>query len=258
MRGSTSATSRAAAAADRAGDLGHAVGLAIRHCCNRPRSTLVEQIERVSKAPSRRASSDDLQRPELIITPREDLAAQPGRDHPGAEPGDPHRDARRHRPERGQVLAVRPADSDPRPPGRGRPARTSTRSATCRCRPPAAARCRCERVAEISFGIGPDHIQRYNQNRRVFVGADLAPGVARGDVMTAINNTADHAATCPPGVTNAPVGADEWQGELINSFVVALVAGVLLVFSVLVLLYRRLRLAAGQHGLAVPRPARAG
>ena len=36
------------------------------------------------------------------------------------------------------------------------------------------------RVAEIGFGSGPVSIQRYNQNRRVFVGADLAPGVVKG------------------------------------------------------------------------------
>lgn len=35
------------------------------------------------------------------------------------------------------------------------------------------------RIADISFGAGPTTIQRYNQNRRVFVGADLASGVLR-------------------------------------------------------------------------------
>jgi multidrug efflux pump subunit AcrB len=96
-----------------------------------------------------------------------------------------------------------------------------------------------ERVADITFGMGPTSIQRYNQNRRIFVSADLAPDVARGDVMSAIQNT-PIMRDLPPGVTNTPVGADEWQGELINDFGVALGAGVLLVFSVLVLLYRRL------------------
>ena len=44
----------------------------------------------------------------------------------------------------------------------------------------------------------------------------------------------------PTGVSNQPVGADEWQGELVQSFGVAVVTGLLLVFAVLVLLYRRL------------------
>ena len=94
------------------------------------------------------------------------------------------------------------------------------------------------RVAEISFGMGPTSIERYNQSRRVFVGVDIAAGVARGDVLNGINNT-PIMGNLPAGVSNAPVGADEWQGELLNSFVVAIFTGILLVFSVLVLLYRR-------------------
>ena len=43
----------------------------------------------------------------------------------------------------------------------------------------------------------------------------------------------------PAGVSNAPFGDDEWQAEMMQSFLVALVSGVLLVFGVLVLLYRR-------------------
>jgi multidrug efflux pump subunit AcrB len=43
----------------------------------------------------------------------------------------------------------------------------------------------------------------------------------------------------PPGVSNAPFGEDRWQAEMFNGFTQALLAGVLLVFSVLVLLYHR-------------------
>ena len=42
------------------------------------------------------------------------------------------------------------------------------------------------RVAEISFGSGPTKIQRHNQSRRVFVGADLAPGVVKSEADEAI------------------------------------------------------------------------
>ncbi|MGH6787858.1 MAG: efflux RND transporter permease subunit [Novosphingobium sp.] len=94
------------------------------------------------------------------------------------------------------------------------------------------------RVAEISFGSGPVSIQRYNQNRRVFVGADLAPSVVKGTAMEKINKLPVMAAL-PQGVSNAPFGEDQWQAEMISSFLVALGAGVLLVFSVLVLLYHR-------------------
>ena len=35
------------------------------------------------------------------------------------------------------------------------------------------------------------------------------------------------------------LGQDKWQAEMINNFFIALVAGIFLVFAVLVLLYRR-------------------
>ena len=43
----------------------------------------------------------------------------------------------------------------------------------------------------------------------------------------------------PAGVSNAPVGDEKWQQELIANFIIAVVTGILLVFAVLVLLYRR-------------------
>jgi len=95
------------------------------------------------------------------------------------------------------------------------------------------------RVADISFGSGPTTIERYNQQRRIFVSADLSPGTAKGDVMTAINRL-PIMQNLPTGISNAPVGEDQWQAELMANFQIALMTGVLLVFSVLVLLYRRL------------------
>jgi len=94
------------------------------------------------------------------------------------------------------------------------------------------------RVAEISFGSGPTTIQRYNQNRRIFIGADLAPGVVKSEAMAKIN-ALPTMSNLPTGVSNAPFGDDEWQQEMMQSFLVALVSGVMLVFGVLVLLYRR-------------------
>ncbi len=94
------------------------------------------------------------------------------------------------------------------------------------------------RVAEIGFGSGPVSIQRYNQNRRVFVGADLAPGVVKGTAMAAINKL-PVMTSLPQGVSNEPFGEDRWQVEMTQNFAIALAAGVLLVFAVLVLLYHR-------------------
>ena len=94
------------------------------------------------------------------------------------------------------------------------------------------------RVADITFGSGPTTIQRYNQNRRIFVGADLAPDVVKSDAMEKIN-ALPTMKNLPLGVSNAPFGDEEWQAEMMQSFMVALASGILLVFAVLVLLYRR-------------------
>jgi multidrug efflux pump subunit AcrB len=94
------------------------------------------------------------------------------------------------------------------------------------------------RVAEISLGSGPISIQRYNQQRRVFIGADLAPDVVKGDAMAKIN-ALPIMQNLPAGVSNTPFGADRWQQEMIDSLSLAVPAGILLVFSVLVLLYHR-------------------
>ncbi len=94
------------------------------------------------------------------------------------------------------------------------------------------------RVATIGFGSGPTSIQRYNQSRRVFVGADLPPGVPKGLATDAIARLPimQH---LPDGVTNKAAGEERFQAELVSNFGVALGAGILLVFSVLVLLYHR-------------------
>jgi len=95
------------------------------------------------------------------------------------------------------------------------------------------------RVADIEFGAGPTTIQRYNQNRRVFIGADLASNVLRGDAMAEVNQVPT-LQDLPQGVIRDAVGADELQNELVTNFSTALISGIFLVFAVLVLLYKRL------------------
>jgi multidrug efflux pump subunit AcrB len=93
-------------------------------------------------------------------------------------------------------------------------------------------------VAEIGFGSGPTTIQRTDQIRRIAVGADLAPGLVSGDVWPKINELPTMK-NMPDGVSKLNLGDQKWQAELIYYFLLALAAGVLLVFAVLVLLYRR-------------------
>ncbi|HSQ98578.1 MAG TPA: efflux RND transporter permease subunit [Sphingomicrobium sp.] len=93
-------------------------------------------------------------------------------------------------------------------------------------------------VAEIGFGSGPTTINRSNQLRRLAIGADLAPGVVEGDVWAKVN-ALPAVKNLPQGVQKMNLGNEKWQSELLFNFAVALTAGVLLVFAVLVLLYRR-------------------
>ena len=93
-------------------------------------------------------------------------------------------------------------------------------------------------VAEIGFGAGPTRIDRINLQRRMVVGADLAPGVISSDAMEAIR-ALPTMRKLPLGVTELTVGQAKWQAEMITNFVVAVLSGLFLVFAVLVLLYRR-------------------
>jgi multidrug efflux pump subunit AcrB len=93
-------------------------------------------------------------------------------------------------------------------------------------------------VANIGFGSGPTTIKRSNELRRLSIGADLAPGVVEGDVWAKINQL-PAVAHLPQGIQRMNLGAQKWQADLLFNFAIALISGVLLVFAVLVLLYRR-------------------
>ncbi len=198
---------------------------------------LVQQMETVDGAVAPRIDYD-LQRPELIIEPREDLAASLGVSTSAlsqairiATLGDIDQNAAKFSLSDRQIpIRVRLAEGDRRNLStiQNLPVPTASGGSVP-----------LSRVANISLGMGPTSIERYNQNRRVFVGVDVAPGYARGTVLNAIN-ALPIMDNLPTGVSNQPVGADEWQADLIDSFVTAVIVGLLLVFSVLVLLYRRL------------------
>ncbi len=92
-------------------------------------------------------------------------------------------------------------------------------------------------VADVSFGQGPSRIRRYNQNRRISLEADLN----NAQLSTALDKI--HALPIfkhlPAGVQIVEVGAAKDMQELFTSFMLAMVAGILLVFAVLVLLFAR-------------------
>src|SRR3954469_22130651 len=93
-------------------------------------------------------------------------------------------------------------------------------------------------IAKIGFGAGPSQIRRFNQERRVVLGAALAPGALPGEERAHIMNL-PAMKNLPQGVHYVAAGEAKWQEELVNNFIIAVLAGVMLVFAVLVLLYRR-------------------
>ena len=199
-------------------------------------ATLVEQMKNLPELRAPRISAD-LQRPELIITPRTDLASQLGVSTVAlsqtiriATLGDIDQNSAKF------------SLSDRQIPIRVMLARESRESLDVIRNLPvplaAGGSVPLSRVADISFGAGPTSVQRRNQNFRIFIGADFAPGIVSSDADKKINEL-PVMKNLPTGVSRAPFGSQEWEQEMQHDFLVALISGTLLVFAVLVLLYHR-------------------
>ncbi|MGH8254307.1 MAG: efflux RND transporter permease subunit [Steroidobacteraceae bacterium] len=93
-------------------------------------------------------------------------------------------------------------------------------------------------VADIGFGQGPSKIRRYNQQRRLSLEADLN-NTQLGPAMDKIHALPIYK-NLPAGVQIVNVGQAQYMDELVTGFLLAIVAGVMLVFAVLVLLFARL------------------
>ena len=92
-------------------------------------------------------------------------------------------------------------------------------------------------VAEIGFGQGPSKVRRYNQNRRLSLEADLnntelGPALKKIRALPIFKSP-------PTGVQIVEIGQAQYMQELFSSFVLAMIAGIMLVFAVLVLLFAR-------------------
>ncbi|MEA3133278.1 MAG: hypothetical protein QOG17_1124, partial [Gammaproteobacteria bacterium] len=94
-------------------------------------------------------------------------------------------------------------------------------------------------VADLSFGQGPSAVRRYNQVRRLRFGADLSPGVVLGTAVKKIYDLPTMK-NLPHGVRFVKTGDTEFFQEMMENFALAIGAGVLMVFAVLVLLFARL------------------
>lgn len=91
-------------------------------------------------------------------------------------------------------------------------------------------------VADISFGAGPNQIDRYDRRRVANITAEM-PGTTLGAATTAVN-ALPSIKTLPDGVMQAASGDVESFQELGVGFAFAIVTGILLMYAVLVLLFK--------------------
>ena len=99
-------------------------------------------------------------------------------------------------------------------------------------------------VAVLSYEAGPGVIQRLYRKRMASVQADLAPGVASGAATDAIDKTKTMKAILAAEkagnavVSRARIGSEQAMAQMFGGIVIALMAGVALIYSVMVLLFK--------------------
>ena len=198
---------------------------------------LVEDLKKMPELVAPRVSGD-LQRPEIMIRPRMDLAAQLGVTTAAlsqtvriATIGDIDQNSPKFSLSDRQVpIRVTLSEDSRRSLAtlENLPVPTSTGGSVP-----------LKSVASISFGAGPTTIQRTNLIRRINVGADYAPGIVSSMVDKKLA-TLETLKSLPQGVQRMTLGQNRFQAEMIRNFTVAVLSGVMLVFAVLVLLYGRI------------------
>ncbi len=209
---------------------------------NKTALTLVEQMSKLPEVVAPRIAGD-LNRPEIVIKPRLDLAANLGVTTAAlsnairiATLGDIDQNSAKFSLSDRQIPIRVALQEDARAKLdtiKNLPVQTQSGGSV-----------QLGTVADIAFGTGPTKIERLNLQRRVVVGADLATDPKTGKaVVSGVALQKIHQLpimkNLPMGVAEMTVGQAKWQGEMVKNFVVALMSGVFLVFAVLVLLYRR-------------------
>ncbi len=203
---------------------------------NRTALAIIEQMRRLPEIRAPRLNGD-LQRPEITIKPRLDLAAELGVTTAAlsqtiriATLGDIDQNSAKFSLADRQIpirVALQEASRQNLATLENLPVPTVSGGSVP-----------LKHVAEIGFGAGPTEVRRYNQRRRASIGADLAPGLVSGEAMPKIM-ALPALQDLPEGVQQVPFGEAKWQAELVESFLLAVLAGIFLVFAVLVLLYKR-------------------
>jgi multidrug efflux pump subunit AcrB len=206
--------------------------------------TAIKLVGEMSKLPALIAPriTGDLQRPEIVIRPRMDLAASMGVTTQAlssairiATLGDIAQNSAKFSLADRQIKITVALDQNSRQrlsTIQNLPVQTSTGGSV-----PLSV------IADVGLGTGPTKISRVAQQRQITIGADR--GLVDGKPI--VSSVAMKQIHDLPTMKNLPVGVSEltlgnakWQAEMINNFFVAVFAGIFLVFAVLVLLYRRL------------------
>ncbi|WP_222425119.1 efflux RND transporter permease subunit [Yersinia similis] len=91
-------------------------------------------------------------------------------------------------------------------------------------------------VADITYAEGESRIERYDRQRRIPLDANLVSG-SLGQALNAIEALPSFSAL-PPGVLRINYGESEYMDEMFSNFTIAMSAGILAIFAILVLLFR--------------------
>lgn len=92
-------------------------------------------------------------------------------------------------------------------------------------------------IARFELAQGPTAIDRYDRNRRILIGADLIGNSPLGDAVNAVL-ALPAAQNLPEGVEVKQFGDAEIMVEVFQGFATAMGAGIMMVYAVLVLLFK--------------------
>ena len=92
-------------------------------------------------------------------------------------------------------------------------------------------------VADVVIAEGPSTVNRLNRERRATIGANLPVGVPLGTATERFKEIVE-SVELPPGVVVQEAGDAEVQNELMASFGNAMIMGLMLVLTVLILLFK--------------------
>lgn len=92
-------------------------------------------------------------------------------------------------------------------------------------------------IAQITFDETTAAIARFDRQRRIEIGADMAGGMTSGQGLNRLHQL-ESVKNLPAGVRLEATGDSDSEGDVFDSFLVAMGSGIMLVLIVLILLFR--------------------